>query len=124
MLDATEELKTLFSGAVENDFAEYRRMIEFCGRRITADEGIPAIIGLDDLTDGGHAVLEGAQMDRQMRFSMAADALIFNWLYSLDQERDTHYPSIAPAMSALAEKRFFVKDAEESARGYRELLDE
>jgi hypothetical protein len=124
MKDMPEELKSLFMDAAADNFTEYRRVIELCAQRNTAEEGIPAIIGLDDMTDGGRSAFEGAPMDGDMRLAMAADTLIFNWLYSEDKERNQHYPSIAPAMSALAEKRFYTEDGKDGARGYRAMQED
>lgn len=112
------------SAAAEDDFAAYREVIDYCESRITGEEGIPAIIGLDDLTGSGNTVFRGAPMDEQMHLSMAADALIFNMLYSQQEERDMHYPSIAPAMSALAEKQFCIPQGETEPVQYRTMRTE
>ena len=106
----------------KEDFSSYREVIQYCEKRITAEEGIPAIIGLDDLTDNAHETFEGAPMDQKMNLDMAIEALIFNWLYSKQDDLDPHYRSIAPAMSALAEKMFCIADGE--VKQYRTMIGE
>lgn len=105
------------------DPEEYRKIIAFCESRQTGTEGIPAIIGLDDLTDPDRPVYQGAPMDAQMSEEMAIDALVFTYLYSQVPDRDPHYPCIAPAMSALAEKTFITYEGDEKPSGYREFLE-
>ena len=55
---------------------------------------------------------------------MALDALVFTWLYTEVEGRDPHYPCIAPAMSALAEKSFLIPEGEEAPVQYRALWKE
>ena len=106
------------------DLDQYREIIAYCQSRASGTEGIPAIIGLDDLTDPDRPVYEGAPMDTKMNEKMALDALIFTWLYSQVTDRDPHYPAIAPAMSALAEKSFLIKEGEAEPSQYRPLWQE
>ena len=106
------------------DLELYKEIITYCESRASGTEGIPAIIGLDDLTDPDRPIYEGAPMDAKMNEKMALDALIFTWLYSQVPDRDPHYPAIAPAMSALAEKSFLIKEGETEPSQYRPLWQE
>ena len=106
----------------EEELEEYRKLIEFCEQRKTGTEGIPAIIGLDDLTDTSRTVYETAPCDEELKMKMAEDALIFTYLYSQLETRDMDYPCIAPAMSAMAEKDYYTQEGEEPVP-YREMLE-
>lgn len=106
------------------DLELYKEIIAYCESRSTGTEGIPAIIGLDDLTDPDRPVYQGAAMDANMNEKMALDALVFTWLYAQVPDRDPHYPAIAPAMSALAEKSFLIKEGETEPSQYRPLWQE
>lgn len=117
MEQIVNELKNL-------DLDAYREIIAYCESRATGTEGIPAIIGLDDLTRPDEPVYQGAEMDEKMHGKMALDALVFTWLYSQVEDRDPHYPCIAPAMSALAEKAFLIPEGEEKPAQYRTLWQE
>ena len=77
-----------------------------CDARVTADEGIPAIIALDDLTrPGENGVFEPAAQDSDAGILLAAKALLFTSLY--EQRGDNgKYAAICPAMSAAAESCF------------------
>ena len=118
------DLETILNEVKNVDLQLYKDIITYCESRIPETEGFPAIIGLDDLTDPSRPIYEGAGMDAQMNEKMALDALIFTWLYSQITERDLHYPAIAPAMSALAEKSFLIKEGETEASQYRTLWQE
>ena len=117
MEQIVNELKNL-------DLDAYREIIAYCESRATGTEGIPAIIGLDDLTRPDEPVYQGAEMAERMHGQMALDALVFTWLYSQVEDRDPHYPCIAPAMSALAEKAFLIPEGEEEPAQYRTLWQE
>lgn len=106
------------------DLDEYRRVIEYCESRSTGTEGIPAIIGLDDLTDPDRPVYEGAPMDNAMKDDIAMHAMVFTYLYEQMPDRDPHYPAIAPAMSAAAEKCFLRDEKTGEAVPYRTLWQE
>ena len=106
----------------EEELEEYRKIIAFCEARITGTEGIPAIIGLDDLTDTAKTVYETAPCDEEAKMQMAKDALIFTYLYSKLESRDMDYPCIAPAMSAMAEKDYYTQEGKETL-SYREMLE-
>lgn len=117
-----QDIMERFRAAAQEDFKEYRDIVAYCDSRVNAEEGIPAIIGLDDLTGKGHTVFTGAEMDEKLSLALAEDALIFNWIYADQTDRDMHYPSIAPAMSALAEKMFYIPEGEDEPERYREML--
>lgn len=113
--DVIEALKT-------QDLEAYKEVIAYCETRKTADEGIPAIIGLDDLTSPWDTTYEGAVDDQDFNFVMAVGALVFASLYDQqDKEKLGNYPAIAPAMSATCEK-FFQQDKDGSPIQYRETI--
>ena len=105
----------------EEELEEYRKVIDFCESRKHGLEGIPAIIGLDDLTDSSRTVYETAPCDADTKYDIAKDALIFNYLYAHQEGRDTDYPTIALAMSAVAEKDYFTENKEDTS--YRTMLE-
>lgn len=117
-------MEEMLKGMKDADLEAYREIIRYCESRSTGTEGIPAIIGLDDLTDPDRPVYQGAAMDEKMHEKMALDALLFAWLYAQVPDRDPHYPAIAPAMSALAEKSFLIREGEENPSQYRTLWQE
>ena len=108
------DMETILNELKNLDLDAYREIIAYCESRSTGTEGIPAVIGLDDLTRPDEPVYQGAAMDEKMHEKMALDALVFTWLYTEVEGRDPHYPCIAPAMSALAEKSFLIPEGEEA----------
>ena len=56
MQDVLEMLKN-------QDLESFKETMAYCDTRVTADEGIPAIIGLDDLTGTWDKTYEGAKDD-------------------------------------------------------------
>lgn len=117
-----DEMEIMLEELKKADLDAYRAIIADCESRDPGLEGIPAIIGLDDLTKPEMSVYQGAGMDGIMSRKMAMDAMVFTWLYDGVTGRDPHYPAIAPAMSALAEKSFVIFEGEEQPRRYRELV--
>lgn len=119
------EFEKLLEQLKDIDLEEYQKIIDFCATRKSGTEGIPAIIGLDDLTeaDNTKTVYELSPMDERMKMQMALDALVFTHLYSQDKNKDEFYPAVASAMSALAEKDFILYDDEEEPTSYRSMLD-
>lgn len=97
-----------------NGEASLLHLIDYCDKRVTADEGIPTIIGLDDLTNTDNAQYTPAPSDRDMGLVLAAGSLVMTELYTRCKEADPHYPPIARAMSPLTEQCFL---AEYSADG-------
>lgn len=115
MQDVFETLKT-------GDLEKYKEVMAYCDTRVTADEGIPAIIGLDDLTATWNTTYEGAKDDEELHMMMAAGAMIFASLYEQKTAEELgHYPGIAPAMSAVAEM-FFRMGEDGEAIPYREVI--
>jgi len=115
-----EVLNTLQIG----DFEPYQEVMEYCDTRVTADEGIPAVIGLDDLTADGNVTYQGANNEEGFEFIMAAGAMVFASMYETrGPEKLGNYPGIAPAMSAMAEM-FFHPDKNGEAVQYREVVKE
>lgn len=106
----------------EQELKPYEELMEYCDSRVTADEGIPAVIGLDDLTSSWNTTYKGAKQDEEFRFLMAAGAMIFASLYEQqDPEKLGEYPGIAPAMSAMAEM-FFHAGEDGGIVPYREVV--
>lgn len=106
----------------EQNLDSYKALMAYCDKRVTADEGIPAIIGLDDLTSTWNTTYEGAKDDEKLHMMMAAGAMIFASLYEQRTPEELgHYPGIAPAMSAVAEM-FFRMNEDGEAVPYREVV--
>lgn len=117
MQDVLEMLKN-------QDLESFKETMAYCDTRVTADEGIPAIIGLDDLTGTWDKTYEGAKDDKELHMMMAVGAMIFTSLYEQKTPEELgHYPGIAPAMSAVAEM-FFRMDEDGEAVPYREVVKE
>lgn len=87
----------------------YQQVMEYCGQRDTANEGIPMMIGLDDLTVNRKEQFEASQVDEELSFQLALGVLLFADLYG---QQDEAAP-IIPAISALAE-RFFNMEQDEN----------
>lgn len=118
MKDMIDVLKEIYG----EDFSKYEDVMEYCDKRVTADEGIPAIIGLDDLTADRDVVYEGAKMESDFNITMAFGAMVFESLYAKQsKEKLGNYPAIAPAMSAVAEMYFHQKENGETVQ-YRDVI--
>ena len=120
------ELNKILEKLQAEDVPALREVMAYCKKRVTADEAIPAIIGLDDLTNTEDTVYTPAESDVELGLVLAAGALIFNSLYEEYEEKDPAYPNIAPSMSALAEKVFRAqyKDDEFTVVPYREVVSD
>jgi O-antigen/teichoic acid export membrane protein len=110
-----------------DNLASYRETIEYCLKRDNDNEGIPMIIGLDDLTDANSVFYEGAKEDEDLSFTLAMGALLFTDLYDQTEGAlEDGKPAIMPAMSALAEKFFrsekFLEEDRVGILSYREAL--
>lgn len=115
MMDVLKEIN-------ESDFQKYEEIIAYCEKRVTADEGIPAIIGLDDLTSERDVVYQGAKMENDFNITMAFGAMVFESLYAKQsKEKLGNYPAIAPAMSAVTEMYFHQNEDGECIQ-YREVI--
>ncbi len=101
---------------------QFKEVMDYCQTRVTADEGIPTVIGLDDLTREDHKSFKSARDDEGFNLLMAVGAMIFASLYEdLDPDELGGYPAIAPAMSAMTEM-FFRRDREGHIIPYREVI--
>ena len=119
-----KEMRDVWEDLKRQDLEKYRETMEYCKTRVTSDEGIPAVLGLDDLTASWADVWQGPETEREFHKAMAAAAMVFASLYEqLDPEELGHYPGIAPAMSALAELFFLPGDGGE-AIPYRSVVKE
>lgn len=115
-------MEDVLSMLKEQDLESYKALMAYCDTRVTADEGIPAIIGLDDLTATWNTTYEGAKDDEKLHMMMAAGVMIFASLYEQKTPEELgHYPGIAPAMSAVAEM-FFRMDENGEAVPYRDVV--
>lgn len=102
-----ELLKSVLETLSTQNLEEYKEIMDYCSKRVYEDEGIPAIVGLDDISSAYDTVYEVVEEDKNYHFLGAAAVLIFTYLYSsYDEEMLKYYPAIAPAMSAVAEKMF------------------
>lgn len=126
-VDGIEELiEQLGADNLEN----YRKIIELCEGRNRDDEGVPVIIGLDDLTTSSQQPFEVSEKEDELSFYQAVGTLLFTDL--IDQKMveagGSGRGAIIPAMEAVAE-RFFQsrKDAEPNTGGsisYTEALSQ
>lgn len=115
-----EVLETLMN----QDLEQYKEVMEYCSGRVTEDEGIPTVIGLDDLTSSWDTVYQGPEADEEFHMRMAAGAMVFASLYEeLGPEELGHYPGIAPAMSAMTEMFFHTGEDGETIP-YRQVIQE
>jgi len=112
----------LFAAVKNDDLKEFYEVMEYCDKRVTADEGIPAVIGLDDLTASWNTTYTGAKGDEHFHLLMAAAAMVFAGLYEQkDPQSLGEYPGIAPAMSAMAEM-FFHSGDDKAPIPYRKVI--
>lgn len=114
-MDIFEILQTLDA----QNKQKFLDMMDYCAKRVNADEGIPAIIALDDLTSEEGGAFTPAPSDSETGLLMAACAMLYTDLYEQKEDKDTHYPAICPAMSAVAESCFL---AEQDGEGGARLL--
>lgn len=117
-----KEMQDVWEDLKHQELDKYKETMEYCKTRVTANEGIPAVLGLDDLTAPWDAVWQGPEAEKELHGAMAAAAMIFASLYEkLEPEELGHYPGIAPAMSALAEL-FFRPGTDGEAVPYRDVV--
>ena len=107
--------------------AELNALLDACNQRDSTNRGIPALLIIDDLTGKEKGVFSSHVQDHGMGAQYADLALA---LAILVEKRggDSHYPSICPAMSAIAEWRFSdapfnAWEAESSGTGERKASD-
>lgn len=121
------EFETILNKFNPEDEQALLDLIDYCDKRVTADEGIPTIIGLDDLTNTEDAKYTPAADDRDIGLVLAAGALVMTDLYTRCKEPDPHYPPIARAMSPLTEQCFraeYNEDGEFEVHHYREVVSD
>lgn len=117
-------IQEIFEEIESQGMEPYKALMEYCDSRVTADEGIPAVIGLDDLTASWNTTYKGAVQDEEFRFLMAAGAMVFAGLYEQKSAEELgEYPGIAPAISAMAEM-FFHAGEDGVIVPYREVVKE
>lgn len=114
----------ILQAAIQEGFSKHQEILNYCDTRNSAEEGIPAIIGLSDLREGGRKVFQSTPQDEKLRAQLGMEATILNYLIFQKTQAGDRYPSIAGAMSALAEKCFLWKDGENRPISYQELLKE
>ncbi len=102
-----------------DDLAQFHEVIEACNATDEKTCGVPAFIGLDDLTSDYEGGYEPAYDDEDMGLLLAVGGLLFTDLYEQneqymkDKKLDETYPAAAPAMNALARRCFrFTYDEE------------
>ncbi len=117
-----KNIQDMFKEIDSQGMEPYKALMKYCDSRVTADEGIPAVIGLDDLTASWNTTYKGAGQDEEFRFLMAAGAMVFASLYEQKTAEELgEYPGIAPAMSAMAEM-FFHAGEDGRIVPYREVV--
>lgn len=109
--DATgpsETLDTLLEGLGAEDLTIFQELMAYCDSRDENREGIPAYLGLDDLTaPERNKQFEPAAQDSGLGLVLATGAMLFTSLYEQNDECDeTEYPPVVKAAMALAEKAF------------------
>lgn len=100
-----------------DNLENYRRVIAYCGERDRDSQGVPMIIGLDDLTTDGQKPFEVSRAEDELSFYQAVGALLFTDLIDqqMTEEGGSGRGAILPAMEAVAEKFFQcrqIKDTE------------
>jgi hypothetical protein len=84
---------------------EFKSLLAECSRRDSRDEGIPAILIVDDLTQADKRLRVPTLSDEALGAFYADLALAIGVLIEASGG-DPDYPSICPAMSAIAEQAF------------------
>ena len=80
-------------------------LLSYCNSRQTREEGVPAILILDDFTRADKPSMHPRLGDEALK-SFYADLAIALALLVESTGGDPYYPSICPAMSAIAEQAF------------------
>ncbi len=116
--DIEEEVYTLeeiIEQLGADNLASYKEIMDYCSRRDELNEGIPMIIGLDDLTTRDNITYTMAKEDEKISFTLAMGSLIFADLFNQTREVDkSGKNTISLSMSALVEKFFHLKTNESS----------
>jgi len=105
--EEVESLDAIIEQLDADNLDGYREVMEYCLQRNTANEGIPMIIGLEDLRVTSDKAYIGSKEDEELSFTLAMGVLLFTDLFDQTEGAVEHgKPAIVPAMSALAEKFF------------------
>lgn len=122
-----EHISDILKELTSENLEAYHRILEECAHRKNETEGIPAIIGLSDLTqpaDDREITYECAPEDQELKYMMAIGALLYTRIFSeKDPEELGPYPPIAPAMGAMA-STFFQMSEDGKVLPYFELIKE
>jgi hypothetical protein len=86
---------------------ELKALLAYCNSRESRDEGIPAILIVDDFTGTDKPARVPALADEALG-SFYADLSLALAILVEAGGGDPYYPSICPAMSAIAEQTFGV----------------
>lgn len=118
-------ISDILAGLEEEELERYRRIIAWCGRRSGITDGICGVVGLDDLTadPDSEAVFKGAPQDEELKYIMAAGAMIYTKIFSENMPEEDVYPPVAKAMNAMA-ATFFQQDGEGGALSWFDIFGE
>ncbi len=123
----TNDIFEILKGLDSGNKARYQQVMAYCDTRVTADEGIPAIIALDDLTSEEGGTYTPAPADEGVGLLLGVSAMLYTNLYEQRPKKaDDNYPAICPAMSAVAENCFRVSATEEgfALNPYRDVMSD
>jgi hypothetical protein len=84
---------------------ELKALLDYCNHRETRDEGVPAILIVDDFNRANKSAMTPALTDEALGPFYADLSLALALLVEAGGG-DPDYPSICPAMSAIAEQAF------------------
>lgn len=106
--EEVEGIEDLIERLGADNLENYRRVIACCEGRDRDFEGVPMIIGLDDLTAEGQKPFEVSVREDELSFYRAVGALLFTDLIDqqMVEEGGSGRGAILPAMEAVAEKFF------------------
>ncbi len=124
--DNADNIDAIIDRLGADNLASFQETIEYCLNRDNVNEGIPMIIGLDDLTDSHNVYYEPPDEDKNMGFNLAIGALLFFGLYNQMDAIEQDKSAVIHAMSALAEKFFHSNKTGEEEKiefiSYREAI--
>ncbi len=61
-----KEMQDVWEDLKHQELDKYKETMEYCKTRVTANEGIPAVLGLDDLTAPWDAVWQGPEAEKEL----------------------------------------------------------
>lgn len=127
--EEVESIEDIIEVIGADNLEGYLEVMEYCLQRDTENEGVPMVIGLDDLTAQNRQPYVNAN-EEELSFHMAIGELLFTDLFEqrLSEEGQDEGKAITLAMNALAEKFFQQcrnEDGEFSGSvGFREVIYE